>query len=134
MITSKFPQLLAGLAISDEASAADQAARYAIFHGAQGQFTPASELARRLYETISRKFVGRAALAMLSEGLQDFAVLKGDRFCKKTGAIFVSKEEAERHALSVVGVNPRVDQLSDSLADSRLQGWKQRNLERETDA
>lgn len=108
------------LPLGDEVSLIDRAVRYCIFHGAQGQFTPASILSKRFQETISRKFVGRAALVMLNEGLQNFAISRGETFRKKPGTKSLSAEDAEHCALEIIGVEARVAELKKSLADNKF--------------
>ena len=129
MSKSVFGRDLSSLPLGDEVSSIDAAVRYAVFHGVQGQFTPASRLSERLHEKLSRKFVGRAALAMLNESLQNYAVPLGAAFRKKPGTKSVSAEEAEHYAVNVIGVEARIARLSKSLADNKLEKIDARKLE-----
>ena len=128
MSKSTFARDLSALSVGDEVSSIDGAVRYAIFHGAQGQFTPASRLSERLHETISRKFVGRAALAMLTEGLQNHAIRLGAVFRKKPGTKGLSAADAEHHALKVIGVETRMAELSKSLAENKIKNINSRTV------
>ena len=108
-----FNDMVAGILGGDEPTRIDEMVRYCIFHGAQSQFTPASQLAARLYHTgLSQKFVGRAALSMLTEGLQDFATLTGICYRVRKGCQRLSSEEAIKVASSAIGIKVRMAQLS----------------------
>ena len=119
MSKSPFAQRLASLSIGDEVASLDGAVRYAIFHGVQGQFTPASKLSEKMHERLSRKFLGRAAIAMLTEGLQDHAVPSGAQYKKKPGMKGLPIEQADDLAQKIAGLQPRVAELSKALAEKK---------------
>ena len=92
--------------------AVDEAVRFALFHGAQGQFTPANSLVEKLSAAgIARGDVGRAALAMLADGLAPFAVLSA-MFKKRDKVETMGTDGATTHALNAKGIIVRMDEMS----------------------
>lgn len=97
----------------------DAMARYAVFHGARGQFTPSNSLLERLQDGgMTAGDVGRAALAMLSDGLKEWAIV-GASFKGRKGAEYLGEAAALAHANGLTGVPARIDALRATRAEAK---------------
>ena len=95
-------------------------ARFALFHGARGQFTPANQLTASMSDAgMSKGDAARACADMLAEGLREFATMTGLAFKGRKGAEYMGEDGATAHAIGAKGVPARMAEFVDARAKAK---------------
>lgn len=107
--------------ISGAVAVIDGMARFAIAHGASGQTTPANSLIGALRDGgLIGGATGKAALAMLGEGLKEFCVIGADASVKaRKGSEWLSFEAAAAAALALKGCQERITEAAEVRAEAK---------------